>query len=74
MENARMDDYEKRVVRLLERIESKRQLLKMYRGALEPSSLMIEETTESLQRYVNELDALMQEHGLSIQLIHEQAA
>lgn len=74
MENALTEDYERRVIRLLERIEAKRQLVKICREASEPSQLMIEETTDLLQRYVNELDALMQEHGLSIQLMDEQAA
>ena len=66
MDNLVTDDYEKRVIRLLERIESKRQLLKLYRQATDPSQLMIDENL--LQRDVSELDALMQEHGLRIQL------
>ena len=68
MDNLVTDDYEKRVIRLLERIDSKRQLLKLYRQVTEPSQLMIDENNDLLQRDVSELDALMQEHGLRIQL------
>ncbi len=50
MDNLVTDDYEKRVIRLLERIESKRQLQKLYRQATEPSQLMIDENNDLLQQ------------------------
>lgn len=74
MEPLLTDDYENRVIRLLERIESEQRLLKLCREATEPSQLMIEETIDLLQRYVNELDTLMQQYGRSVQLAHERAA
>lgn len=74
MDNLLTDDYEKRVVRLLEQIESKRQLLKLYRQASEPSQLMIDENTDLLQRHVDELNALMQQQGLMVQLADQQVA
>lgn len=74
MDNLLTEDYGKRVVRLLERIESKRQLLKHYRQATELSQLMIDENTDSLQRHVIELNTLMQEHGLMVQLADEETA
>ena len=74
MDNLLTNDYEKRVLRLLERIESKRQLIKMYREATQPSQLMIDELSDLMGRYVAELDELMQEHGLSVQLMQEVSA
>ena len=74
MENVLDENYERRVIRLLERIESKRQLLKLCRQTTEPSQLMIDENNDLLQRHVSELNALMQEHGLIVQLASEEMA
>ena len=69
-----VNDYERRVLRLLELIDARRDMLKRHREAVEPSQLMIDEYTDLLRRHVSELDALMQEHGLSVQLRQGQAA
>ena len=66
-----ISDYEQRVLRLLELIDARRALLKRHREAAEPSQLMIDEYTDLLKRHVDELDALMHEHGLSVQLMQE---
>ena len=62
-------DYIDRVDRLLERIESKRQLLQLFQEANESSQLNVEETNDLLNRYVAELDNLLREHGLTVQLL-----
>lgn len=64
-------EYEQQVLRLLELIDARRAMLKRHREAVEPSSLMIDEYTDLLKRHVDELNALMQQHGLSVQLTHE---
>lgn len=71
MSQITVSDYERQVLRLLELIDARRAMLKRHREASEPSQLMIDEYTDLLQRHVNELDALMQEHGLSVKLARE---
>lgn len=68
MSHVTVNDYERQVLRLLELIDARRDMLKRHREAIEPSQLMIDEYTDLLRRHVDELDALMQEHGLSVQL------
>ena len=67
MSQLTISDYEQRVLRLLELIDARQAMLKKHREAVEPSQLMIDEYTDLLRRHVDELDALMQEHGLSVQ-------
>ena len=74
MSQITVSDYERRVLRLLELIDARRNLLKRHREAIEPSQLMIDEYSDLLRRHVEELDALMQEHGLSVQLMQEMTA
>ncbi len=73
MSQIKVNDYEQRVLRLLELIDARRAMLKRHREAAEPSQLMIDEYTDLLSRHVNELNTLMQEHGLSVQLTRELA-
>lgn len=73
MSEVLVSDYEHRVLRLLELIDARRVMLKKHREAVEPSQLMIDEYTDLLRRHVDELDALMHEHGLSVQLTPEMA-
>lgn len=74
MSQITVSDYEQRVLRLLELIDARRIMLKRHRDTVEPSQLMIDEYTDLLRRHVNELNTLMQKHGLSVQLTHDMAA
>lgn len=69
MNKAVNEQYIDRVDRLLDHIESKRQLLRLFQQAHEPNRLNVEETTDLLNRYVGELDSVLREHGLTVQLL-----
>lgn len=73
MSQITVSDYKQRVLRLLELIDARRIMLKRHRDAVEPSQLMIDEYTDLLRRHVNELNTLMQKHGLSVQLTNDMA-
>ncbi|GAB4014706.1 hypothetical protein [Spirosoma koreense] len=74
MSQITVNAYEQRVLHLLELIDARRAILKRHREAIEPSQLMIDEYTHLLRRHVSELNSLMEEHGLSVQLVQDAAA
>jgi len=74
MSQITVSDYEQQVLRLLELIDARRAMLKKHREAVEPSKLMIDEYTDLLNRHVDELNTLMEKHGLMVQMTHEMAA